>query len=238
MRLGASRERRGQPDRLRDAVARHEVRAEDRRGIEQRDLRGGLGRREQLGAREAPRPREPEPPLQLPHPFGRRRHLDPADPVPSRLAVELERPVQGDRVLRDPAHRPRGVRLEDEPGRVRGRPTRLEQRTLVEDEDVGRTELGQVVRGARADHPGADDDGLRPLAHQDPEVRRRRVRRRAGGCERCNLTRRRRAGGGRAGRSSRRSRGTRSRPARERSGPGRGPAPRPGRSRRAARRPG
>ena len=81
-----------------------------------------------------------------------------------------KRRVQRDRLLGDPAHHPGAVGLEREPGRVRARAPGLEQRTLVEHEHVALAELGQVVGGARADDPGADDDGSSPLPHQASDV--------------------------------------------------------------------
>jgi len=142
------------------------IRAEDRGRVEQRDLLRGLGGREQLGPLEAVGAREPQPALQLPQPRLRRRDLDPADPVPGRLAVAVQRAVERDRLLGDPAHHPGAVRLEREPRRVRARASGLEQRTLVEHEHVALAELGEVVGGARADDPGADDDGSSPFPHQ------------------------------------------------------------------------
>ncbi len=159
------RERRDDPHRLRDAVARDEVRPEDRVRVEQRDPLGRLVRREQVRVRDPVRPSEPLPPPQLRHPLRRRRDLDAADPVPTRQAVQLQRPVEAHGVLRDPAHRARAVRLEHQAGGMRGGAAGLEQRPLVDHEDVGRAELRQVVGGARPDDARADDDRLRPVAH-------------------------------------------------------------------------
>ena len=92
----------------------------------------------------------------------------PPTPYQAGSPSSVERCVQRDRLLRDPAHHARAVRLEGEPGRVRGRAAGLEQRTLVEHEHVGLAELGQVVRGARADDPGADDHRLGTIAHPAP----------------------------------------------------------------------
>jgi hypothetical protein len=101
----ASGERGRDPHALRDPVGADEVRAEDRRGIEQWDPLGGLLRREQLGVLDPVGPRPPAPATQLRHPRLARGDLDPADPVPARLTVHVERRVEPDRVLRDPAHR-------------------------------------------------------------------------------------------------------------------------------------
>src|SRR5207247_181262 len=78
--------------------------------------------------------------------------------------------VEADRVLRDPAHRPRRVRLEGQAGRVRRGAARLEQWALIDQEDVARAELREVVRGRGADDAGADDDGLRAVLHRMPTM--------------------------------------------------------------------
>ena len=51
------------------------------------------------------------------------------------------------------------------PGRVRGGAAGLEQRALVEHQDVGHAQLGEVIRGGRADDAGADDHGLGAITH-------------------------------------------------------------------------
>src|SRR4029079_7227647 len=90
---------------LRGAVARDPVAAEHGRWIEQGRALRALGRRETLGVVQAPRPREALPALQLLDALGGGRELDAADAVPGSLAVDVERVVQRDRILRDPAHR-------------------------------------------------------------------------------------------------------------------------------------
>jgi hypothetical protein len=52
------------------------------------------------------------------------------------------------------------VGQEDEVGRVAGRAPRVGQRPLVDLDDVGPAELGEVVDQAVADDAGADDDAL------------------------------------------------------------------------------
>ena len=188
--LRVPRQRRRQSDAVRDPVARHVVRPQDRRGVKERDLLHRLGRREELGAVEPVRAREALPALELVHALGSRRHLDAADAVPPRLAALLEPRVERDRVLRDPAHRSRAVRLEHEARGVRGGPAGLEQRSLVDHQDVGDPELGEVIRRARSDDPGADDDGLGPVPHHVRRMFRQPVlRRQPGDGERRNITR-------------------------------------------------
>jgi hypothetical protein len=62
-----------------------------------------------------------------------------------------------DRPLRQPRHRARRVVLEDQAGRVRRRAAGLEQRPLVDDDDVLPAALGEVVGDAGAGDPGAND---------------------------------------------------------------------------------
>jgi hypothetical protein len=127
------------------------------------------------------RAREPQPSLQLAQTLVGRGDLDTADAVPGRLPVHRERRVQRDGILRDPAHHPGRVRLKREPGRVRGRSARLEQRTLIEDENVRSAELGKVERGARPDDAGADDDGLRAIRDHGRDALGPRLGRQIGG---------------------------------------------------------
>jgi hypothetical protein len=47
--------------------------------------------------------------------------------------------------------------LEDQARGVRGRAARLEERALVDDDDLLPPTLGEVVGDARAGDPGADD---------------------------------------------------------------------------------
>ena len=135
-------------------------------GSQDRDPLGGLLGGEELGPLDPVGTGIAATPLQLLGALVRGRDLDPADAVPGGLAVDLEPGVQVDRVLGEAAHRPRAVRLEHQPGRVRGRPSGLEQRTLIDHEDVRHTELGQVVRGAGADDPRPDHDDLRAILHE------------------------------------------------------------------------
>ena len=166
LRLRAASQRRGGADGLRDAVGRDEIGPKDRGGVDQWDLLRRLLGSEERRAIDAVRAGEPDPALQLPHPFRGGRDLDPADAEPARLAVDrLEARVQLHRVPREPAHRARAVRLEHEPRRMRGRAPRLEQRALIDHEDVGDPQLGEVVRGARANDARSDDHELRAISH-------------------------------------------------------------------------
>ena len=133
---GASRERGRDPDPVRDPVGGDEVRAQDRRRVEQRDPLGRLLGGEQLGVLDPVGTRPPPTAVELGHPRLARGDLDPADPVPAGLAVDVELGVQADGILCDPAHRSGPVRLEGQPGCVRGRPAGLEERSAVDHEDV------------------------------------------------------------------------------------------------------
>ena len=83
----------------------------------------------------------------------------------SRARRPARGPVQLHAVLRQAAHRPGAVRLEDQPGRVRRRTAGLEQGALVEDQDVGHAQLGQTVCGGGPHDPGTDDHQLRAVSH-------------------------------------------------------------------------
>jgi hypothetical protein len=196
LRLRTARQRGHDPHGLRDTVGRHQVGAEDRRGIQERDPPRGLLRGEELGVLDAVGARPAAAAMQLGHPLSGGGDLDPPDPVPGGLAVHLEVRVEPDRVLRDPAHRPRAVRLEHQARRVRRGTARLEQRTLIDHEDVARAELCQVVGSGGADDPGAHDHGFRTVSHQRVETSQR-------GCTRNEsvaraTTGRDRGGGGRS----------------------------------------
>ena len=128
------------PHRLRDAVRR----ARGTRRGSSRGRAAGSARRSRAGvsssrALDAVRAGEPLPALEL-LASARAWWRPRCSPTPyqpgSPSSVELV--VQRDRVLRDAAHRARAVRLEHQARRVRGRAAGLEQRPLVEHEDVGR----------------------------------------------------------------------------------------------------
>jgi hypothetical protein len=165
---GAAREHRHDVDRPGDAVAGHVIGAEDRAGVQQRHQLGRLGGRRQVAAVDPVGARPAEPPPQLAQPLGRGRDLQRPDAEPARLAVEQQRLVQRDGVLRDPAGGARAVGLEHQAGRVGGGAAGLEQRPLVQDEHVRLAELGQVPGGAAADDAGADDHRVGPVAHLPP----------------------------------------------------------------------
>jgi hypothetical protein len=65
---------------------------------------------------------------------------------------------QLDRLLGEQRHRARRVVLEHEARRVRRRAARLPERALVDEHDVGASELGEVVGDAGACHAAADDE--------------------------------------------------------------------------------
>ena len=144
---------------------RDAVRAQDVLGVQQRRPLRGLRRGQQLRALDAVGAREALPALQVLDALGRRRDLERTDPVPAGLAVQVEAVIERDRVLRDPAHRAGAVRLEDQARGVRGGSAGLEERALIEDQDVGHAQLGEVVRGGGADDAGADDHRFRTWLH-------------------------------------------------------------------------
>ena len=133
------RERRHDPHRLRDAVARHEVR---RRGSRSGRAAGSARRPRPGRAGRCPRSRttgRTPAAASAPHALRRGRDLDAADPVPARLAVELERRRRARTVSCAIRHIVREPFVwKTRPGRVRGGAAGLEQRALVDHQDVGR----------------------------------------------------------------------------------------------------
>ena len=83
--------------------------------------------------------------------------IDPADPVPARLPVHLELAEQRHGVAGHRGHHVRRVELEDQPRRVRRRAAGLQQRPLVDEDDVGPALPGEVVGHAGAGDAGPDD---------------------------------------------------------------------------------
>ena len=96
-------------------------------------------------------------------PFRSCGHLEAAHLPVDGLAVELEVAVGLHRVDREPAGGARDIVLKHQPRRVRGRTPRAEQRSLVDHDDIAPAEPGEVIGGATADDPGADDDHPGPV---------------------------------------------------------------------------
>ena len=92
--------------------------------------------------------------MELLHPLLGTRDLEPA-----RRDVGVELGVLPDAVEREERHLLRVVDREDEVRGVAGRAPGIRQRALVEEHDVGPTQLGEVEGEARAHDPAADDDG-------------------------------------------------------------------------------
>ena len=156
----AAGQRRGEVDRVGLAVAGQPDRAHQVVGPHDRVAVRRLRRGEQL-ALQAERRRGRGGAPQLRHPRLRPRHRDPAAPLeprrqpgfPLQLAVELSRILnEACSTLIRPqlAHQPGGV-----PGGAAG------QLALLEQDQVGPAELGQVVGHAGPDDAAADDDGAR-----------------------------------------------------------------------------
>ena len=95
------------------------------------------------------------PAAQLLHPLLGARDLEAA-----ALGEDAELLVLLDRVEREVGDLAGVVGQEDEVGGVTGRAARVGQRALVDLDDVGPAQLGQVVDQAVADDAGADDDDL------------------------------------------------------------------------------
>ncbi len=130
--------------------------AEDAVGDHQRELLLRLRRRDQLqGQAEGLRP--PGLAAKLLHPLLARGEPDAAALDPARIELRLlrETPVDVDGVHHHLRQRHRAAQLADEAGGVEGR-ARCELGAIDED-DVLKAELRQVVRDRRAAHPAPDD---------------------------------------------------------------------------------
>ena len=128
------------------------------------------GRADQLAVQPV-RGRGRRGPPQLPQPLGRAGHGDPAAPAePGREpGLGLEPGVQLGGILHQLRQALRRAQLADQAGRVPGGPAG--QLALLEQQQVGPAEPGQVVGDAGADHTAADDDhpgatGQRGLSHR------------------------------------------------------------------------
>ena len=160
-----SRQLLGRPDRFGDSVRRHVVGAEDHRVVDQIELGSGLGRRQQRGV-ESPASRPAQLAMEIRPAGGSGRYLETADAIPARLAIMLQRGEELDRLAGKLGHRLRAVGLKDETGRVRRRSPGREEGSLIDDDDVAPAQIGEKVRGRRADDPRTDDDDRRPGLHR------------------------------------------------------------------------
>ncbi len=141
----AASQRLGRLQGLADPVVGDEQAAEDALRIDERQLLGDLGRRQETGL-QAEGQSPPVAPVELLPALGRRRDLDAADGVEAADAG-----VERDRSPGEPGHRVGRVDLEHETRGVRRRAARLPQRPLVDEDDVGPTQTREVVcqTGAR-----------------------------------------------------------------------------------------
>ena len=162
------------------AVTGHPDRAVERFRARRGQQTDGFFGRDELGVEpDAPCPADAPP--QLEEAVLARRHAEAADRLENvEAAIEL------DAVAAEAHHRRRGIELRHEPGSVvRGAARQL---PLVEQQHVGHAFAGEVVRGADAGDPAADDDDLGPVvrharvsadAHATMRVRSPRKRSRA-----------------------------------------------------------
>lgn len=142
-------------DTLGDPVVGDVQATVDPGGVDDRDALGDLAGSDQLGL-DAPGVREAALAGEVPPARAGDGDLDAPHGVVARLAVEVEAGVQRDGGGRELGHRLGRVGLEHQPGGVRGGATGRPQRPLVDDDDVGAPELGQVVSGAGAHDPSPD----------------------------------------------------------------------------------
>ena len=124
-------------------------------GVEQLALEVvGLGRRRR--------------PAELDHPLGRARHRHAAAPLEARgePRLRLELAVEAGGVLHEAGPGLGRAELAEEARRVPRRAAR--ELPLLEQEDVGPPEAGQVVRGRGPDHATADDHDAGPVGQIAP----------------------------------------------------------------------
>ena len=95
--------------------------------------------------------------MQIGPPFLRAGDFETSDGMPAGLAIELERLIDSNGLMREIGHHLRPVCLEDEAGGVRGRAPGGEERSGIDHHDFGFTELTQVIRRTASDNARADD---------------------------------------------------------------------------------
>ena len=154
--LGLSRHRLGRPGRLRVDVRRDVDRPQGALG-EHREEVPRLGGAENVGL-DAPATAVPSLSFQIGEPLRRPGHLQAAHGLGARNAVEFQPRPQVDGVASEARHRLGGVDLEDEARGVGRGAAGLEERALVDDDDVPPPKLCQVVCDAATGDPRANDD--------------------------------------------------------------------------------
>jgi hypothetical protein len=151
--LGALAHDRPRPQRVHDPGAGGVEAAEQQRLVDERHQLLDLRRRDQRRRLDPPGLGGRHPALELLHPLGGPRDLDPA-----ALQVDAELLVLTRGLERQRRHLLRMVDREDEVRRVAGRSARVGQRSLVDQRDRGLAELGQVIRQRVSDDACSDND--------------------------------------------------------------------------------
>ena len=169
-RLGGTPELPADVARAGEAVRLDVVAGEDRRWIEHRHQARCLLGRHDLTC-EAVRHGVVVAPLELGDARCRCRDLDGPDLEPARPLGAVEAAVELGRPLRERAHEPGAVRLEDEAGCVEGRAAGILERALVDHHEVLHAREREEVRGRAADDAGSDDDDVGPGLHARVPVR-------------------------------------------------------------------
>ena len=161
--LRFSSHRLGRPGRLRVDVRGDVDRSQDALR-HQREKVARLGGAQNVRL-DAPATAVPSLSFQIGEPFRRPGHLQAAHGLGARNAVELQPRPQVDGVASKARHRLRGVDLEDEARSVGRGAAGLEERALVDDDDVPPPKLCQVVCDAATGDPRANDDRPGALRH-------------------------------------------------------------------------
>ena len=157
-------QRRGQVGRVRLAVAGQPDRADEVVGLHHREALERLLRREQLALQVECRRRCRRTPKEG-HPVLRARDGDATAPLEAggQADLGLQLGVELGGVLHEPGAALVRTQLPHQTGGVPGGARR--QLALLQDHDVGLTQLGQVVGDARPDDAAADDDD--PCSRRD-----------------------------------------------------------------------
>ena len=154
-------------DRVDGGVAGQPEGAEQIGRLQDRVAPEGLGGSEQLAFEVVGRGRGRRP-AELDHPLGRARHRHAAAPLEAggEARLRLELAIEAGGVLHQAGAGLGRPELAEEARRVPRRPAR--ELPLLEQEDVGPPEAGQVVRGGGPDHPAADDHGAGAVGQVTP----------------------------------------------------------------------
>ncbi len=148
-----------------DAVAGDMNGTEDEFGVELGEMVAGFGGIEEAGV-ETPGARVPDLAFQIVPALGGGGDFEAAGWEPGGGVERRDLGEGAGGPLGEFRNGTRAVVLEDAAGSVGGRAAGFEERSAVDDEDIGAAELGQLPGGGDPDDAGADDDGLEVGLHR------------------------------------------------------------------------